>query len=78
MVATDVSPHRPLLVDGVDGSLHALHVSVDLESGAWIEEYVEAVAAGGAVPDHVRSRLPRRPVGRAARWRLSGPNPEPG
>lgn len=118
--------HGPLLVDGVDGSLHALHVTADLESGAWIEEYleqvrgierpdplrsrvaelldtgrrldalravrasapdlgaqgakeyVEAVAAGGAVPDHVRSRLPRRPVGRAARWRLSGPNPEPG
>jgi hypothetical protein len=117
--------HGPFLVDGVDGSLHHLHVTADLENGEWIEEYLEqvrgiergdplrsriagliesgrrldalrlvrasapglgaqaakeyldAVAAGLPVPEHLRSRLPRPPAGRAVRRRLSGPNPEP-
>ncbi|MDX3186843.1 YrhB domain-containing protein [Streptomyces sp. MN03-5084-2B] len=116
--------HGPFLVDGVDGSLHTVRAAGDLESGAWIEdyleqvrgvergdplrsgvaglldsgqrldalrfvrasapdlgaqgakEYVEAVAAGVPVPEHVRSRLPRPPVKRRVWWRLSGPNPE--
>ncbi|MEQ0557941.1 YrhB domain-containing protein [Amycolatopsis sp. NEAU-NG30] len=112
--------HGPFLVDGVDGSLHMVHATVDLESAEWIEdyleqvrgieradplrsriaelvdagrrldalrfvrasaadlgvqgakEYVEAVAAGVPVPEHVRSRPPVR---RRVWWRLSGPNP---
>ncbi|MFK0244652.1 YrhB domain-containing protein [Amycolatopsis azurea] len=117
--------HGPFLVDEVDGSLHMIHATADLENGAWIEEYleqvraiepadplrsriaelvdrhrrfdalrllrksapdlspqeakdyIEAVAAGVPIPEHVRSRLPRQ-VRRRVFWRLSGPNPEPG
>ncbi|MFI9452571.1 YrhB domain-containing protein [Amycolatopsis sp. NPDC052450] len=118
--------HGPFLVDAVDGSLHGLHATADLEQGEWIEEYleqvrgiarpdplrariteltdhgrrfdalrlirasapdlsaqeardyVEAVAARVAVPDHIRPRLPRTRTGRKVCWRLSEPNPEPG
>lgn len=117
--------HHPFLVDEVDGSLHTVRVAVDLESGEWIEdyleqvrglergdplrsrvaelldsgrrldalrlvrasapdlgaqgakEYVEAVASGVPVPEHVGARLPSPPVRRRVWSRLSGPNPEP-
>ncbi|GLY43303.1 hypothetical protein Amsp01_093260 [Amycolatopsis sp. NBRC 101858] len=117
--------HGPFLVDGVDGSLHMVHATIDLEDGEWIEdyleqvrgldrddplrsrvaelldsghrldalrlvraaapdlgaqgakEYVEAVAAGAPVPEGVRARLPRPPVGRRVWRRLSDSNPEP-
>lgn len=42
------------------------------------KEYVEAVAAGVPVPEHVRARIPRPPVGHTVCRRLSSPNPEPG
>ncbi len=42
------------LVDGVDGSLHELHATADLEKGAWIEEYLEQVR-GIERPDPLRS-----------------------
>ncbi|MEQ0560988.1 YrhB domain-containing protein [Amycolatopsis sp. NEAU-NG30] len=38
------------------------------------KEYIEAVAAGVPVPEHVRSHLPRPPVKRRVWSRLSGPN----
>ncbi|MGW3282618.1 YrhB domain-containing protein [Nocardia rhamnosiphila] len=41
------------------------------------KEYIEAVAAGAPVPERVRSRLPRPPVGFRYCTALSGPNPEP-
>ena len=117
--------HGYFLVDGVDGSLHMVHATADLERGEWIEEYleqvrgiervdplrsriegllatgqrldalkvmraqvpdlgphgakeyVEAVATGAPIPEHVRSFLPVPPVGFAVRRTLSGPNPEP-
>ncbi|MBR7830111.1 hypothetical protein KDK95_27660 [Actinospica sp. MGRD01-02] len=118
--------HGAFLVDGVNGCLHMVHATADLEHGEWIEEYleqvrgierldplrsqvaqllergqrldalrvlraaapdlgpkgakeyVEAVAAGVPVSEHVRSRLPVPPVRFALRRALSGPNPEPG
>lgn len=118
--------HGYFLVDEVDGSLHTVHATADLEAGEWIEEYleqvrriarvdplrsrvadllehghrleavrvmraaapdlgpggakeyVEAVAAGAPVPEHLHSRLPAPPVRFALRQALSGPNPEPG
>ncbi|MEV0074675.1 YrhB domain-containing protein [Amycolatopsis sp. NPDC050768] len=124
-IADMVVGHGPFLVDGLDGSLHQVHATADLENGEWIEEYleqvrgvervdpmrsriaellnsgqriealrlvraeasdlgaqgakeyVEAVAAGVPVPDHVRSRLPQPPVRRTVRWALSAPNREP-
>ncbi|WP_125677240.1 YrhB domain-containing protein [Amycolatopsis sp. WAC 04182] len=33
--------HGPFLVDAVDGSLHGLHATADLEQGEWIEQYLE-------------------------------------
>ncbi|MCR6482900.1 YrhB family protein [Amycolatopsis sp. OK19-0408] len=58
--------HGPFIVDGVDGSLHQVHATATIEDGSWIDEYLEAAAAGLPVPGHVR-----------VCWRVSGPNPEP-
>jgi hypothetical protein len=40
-------------------------------------EYMQAVADGRPVPEHVRSRLPQPAAERVVRWARSGPNPEP-
>ncbi|WP_280423311.1 YrhB domain-containing protein [Nocardia carnea] len=40
-------------------------------------EYVEAVAAGAPVPEHVRPLLQPPTGGFSSYWTLSGPNPEP-
>ncbi|WP_326835143.1 YrhB domain-containing protein [Amycolatopsis rhabdoformis] len=47
--------HGPFLVDGLDGSLHQVHVTADLENGEWIEEYLEQVRGVERV-DPMRSR----------------------
>jgi hypothetical protein len=44
------------LVDGVDGSLHEVHATADLENGGWIEEYLEQVR-GIERPDPLRSAV---------------------
>ena len=46
----------PFLVDGLDGSLHAVHATADLEKGAWIEDYLEQVR-GLERSDPLRSRV---------------------
>lgn len=48
--------HGWFLVDGMDGSLHQLHATADLESGEWIEEYLEQVRGIERV-DPLRSRV---------------------
>ncbi|MEV6907062.1 YrhB domain-containing protein [Amycolatopsis sp. NPDC051071] len=48
--------HGPFLVDGMDGSLHGLHATADLENGEWIEEYLEQVR-GIERHDPLRSRV---------------------
>lgn len=46
----------PYLVDGVDGSLHQLHATADLEHGEWIQEYLERVR-GIERDDSLRTRI---------------------
>ncbi|MFJ9779116.1 YrhB domain-containing protein [Amycolatopsis sp. NPDC101161] len=46
----------PFLVDGADGSLHMVHATVDLETGGWIEDYLEQVRGLDRV-DPLRSRV---------------------
>ena len=48
--------HGPFLVDGVDGSLHMVHAAADLETGEWIDDYVEQVRGLDRV-DPLRSRV---------------------
>ncbi|MET8853629.1 YrhB domain-containing protein [Amycolatopsis sp. NPDC004625] len=48
--------HGPFLVDGVDGSLHTVHATADLEGGEWIEDYLEQVR-GLKRDDSLRSRI---------------------
>jgi hypothetical protein len=51
--------HGPFLVDGVDGvdgSLHMVHGTADLEAGEWIEDYLEQVR-GHERFDPLRSRI---------------------
>jgi hypothetical protein len=48
--------HGPFLVDGVDGSLHTVHATADLEGGEWIEDYLEQVR-GLERDDPLRSRI---------------------
>jgi hypothetical protein len=48
--------HGPFLVDGVDGSLHMVHATADLETGEWIEDYLEQVRGLERV-DPLRSRV---------------------
>ncbi|MFJ1764754.1 YrhB domain-containing protein [Amycolatopsis sp. NPDC088138] len=48
--------HGPFLVDGVDGSLHMVHGTVDVENGEWIEDYLEQVR-GLERGDPLRSRI---------------------
>ncbi|MEU4520402.1 YrhB domain-containing protein [Amycolatopsis sp. NPDC024027] len=48
--------HGPFLVDGVDGSLHTVHATVDFETGEWIEDYLEQVR-GHERGDPLRPRI---------------------
>ncbi|MEU0797321.1 YrhB domain-containing protein [Amycolatopsis sp. NPDC005961] len=48
--------HGRFLVDGVDGSLHTVHATADLEAGEWIEDYLEQVRGLDRV-DPLRSRV---------------------
>ena len=48
--------HHPFLIDGADGSLHTVHATADLESGAWIEDYLEQVRGLDRV-DPLRARI---------------------
>ncbi|WP_152611115.1 YrhB domain-containing protein [Amycolatopsis sp. MJM2582] len=48
--------HGPFLVDAVDGSLHGLHATADLEQGEWIAEYPEQVR-GIERHDPLRTRI---------------------
>ncbi|WP_284742245.1 hypothetical protein [Amycolatopsis sp. RTGN1] len=54
---TDAAVGRgSFLVDGVDGSLHEVHATADVENGEWIEEYLERVR-GIERDDPLRSRI---------------------
>ena len=48
--------HGCFLVDGVDGGLHMVHATADVEHGEWIEEYLEQVRGIERV-DPPRSRI---------------------
>lgn len=48
--------HGTFLVDRVDGSLHMVHATADLEHGEWIEEYLERVRGIERV-DPLRSQV---------------------